>query len=93
MATDVSLTLRAEQDIDEAFLWFEKNQKGLGVQFYKEIRASLNLLGSSPNKSKIKLGGCMRELTMSAFPFVIVYEFTKREVRIYRVFRTTQTQS
>ncbi|MFK7786745.1 MAG: type II toxin-antitoxin system RelE/ParE family toxin [Crocinitomicaceae bacterium] len=90
MEYNVILTLKCEQDIDEAFVWYEEQQMGLGLRFYREVRSHLDRLVTTPKSFPVKLDSSIRELTLSLFPFVIVYEIIGEEVMVYRVFSTSQ---
>lgn len=90
MEYNVVITSKAEQDIDEAYVWYESKQKDLGLRFYLEFRAYADLLKTSAEAFPVKVNGKIRELVLSVFPYVIVYEVIENEVRIYRVFATAQ---
>lgn len=90
MEYNVVLTRKSEQDIDEAFLWYENKQVGLGLKFYKEVRSHLDILTNSAESFPVKLEDSIRELCLSIFPYIIVYEIVEEEVRVYRIFATAQ---
>lgn len=56
-----------------------------------EFRAYADLLKTSAEAFPVKVNGKIRELVLSVFPYVIVYEVIENEVRIYRVFATAQS--
>ncbi len=41
---------RADLDIEAAFLWYEKEQPGLGLEFLDELRAAYNRIVEGPFK-------------------------------------------
>jgi len=91
MEYNVRLTLKCEQDIDEAFVWYEEQQNGLGLRFYREVRSHLDRLVTTPTSFPVKLEHSIRELTLTFFPYVIVYEIIGEEVMVYRIFSTSQS--
>lgn len=48
MVFNVELLAEAEDELDEAFGWYEKQQFGLGDRFYKEVDHHLSLLEKRP---------------------------------------------
>lgn len=90
MEHNVVITRKAEQDVDEAYVWYEKKQEGLGLKFYLEFRSYVDLLGASAESFPVKIDGKIRELVLNVFPYVIIYEVIEDEVRVYRVFATAQ---
>lgn len=48
MVYNVLLSAEAQQDIDNAVLWYEKQQAGLGIRFYTELLNRLEKLERNP---------------------------------------------
>lgn len=90
MEYNVVLTRKSEQDIDEAYVWYEEKQAGLGLKFYREVRSHLDILKTSAESFPVKLEDSIRELCLSVFPYIIVYEVVEGEVRVYRIFASAQ---
>jgi plasmid stabilization system protein ParE len=90
MEYNVVLSLKSEQDIDEAFVWYEEKQVGLGLKFYREVRSSLNRLKTNAESFPVKLEDSIRELKLDVFPYIVVYEIVGLDVKVYRIFATAQ---
>ncbi len=63
---------RADLDIEAAFLWYEKEQPGLGLEFLDELRAAYNRIVEGPFKYPHLRSGVRREL-LKRFPYVVYF--------------------
>ena len=79
----------AEDDIDDAYNWYEDRQGGLGELFLKELAQFYKKLELNPEIFS-KATKHYRQAILNRFPFVIVYEITKTEVHVYSVFHTSR---
>jgi len=79
----------AEEDIDDAYNWYENQQPGLGDLFLKELVAFYKKLEINP-KIFSKATKRYRQAILNRFPFVIIYLITKTEVHIYSIFHTSR---
>jgi len=89
MLYKVVLQLGAQDDIDDAFNWYEDQQTGLGELFLKELTQFYKKLELNPEIFS-KAAKHYRQAILNRFPFVIIYEITKTEVHIYSVFHTSR---
>ena len=48
MSYEVFILDDAENDINEAFLWYESRQLGLGIEFISELDNAISILIESP---------------------------------------------
>jgi len=44
----------AETDLDEAFIWYELQKPGLGIQFIEDVEKVFQFIIQNPMASKIK---------------------------------------
>ena len=72
MSCEVYLRPDAEQDVEDASLWYDSQRKGLGGQFLDEISRTLNAISEYPASFPIVHRNIRRALTRS-FPFGIYY--------------------
>ena len=73
--------------VKNAYVWYEKQKKGLGEEFLEELDAYYLKLQSHPEYfHKIKKN--FRQVALKRFPYVIVYELIKSEVVVFAVFHT-----
>lgn len=80
----------AQREMDQALLWYESRQKGLGIEFLGYLEGYFLTLMEKPVIYQIRKKPCFRELPLKRFPFVIVYEIKENEIIIYSVFNTYQ---
>jgi len=76
----------AELETMEAYLYYEKQQKGLGKKFLIQIEKYINRICQNPVQFRLKNG--YREAFIKKFPYLIIYEFDQEKVIIYSVFNT-----
>ena len=73
----------------EAYQWYEEQQAGLGDLFLFELESCYNKIEVWPvSFAKIKKN--FRQIILSTFPYVVVFEVFKDEVVVYAVFHTSR---
>lgn len=77
----------AEREISESAAFYEEQKEGLGVDFLNELDLSKDKLSQQPhNYSYISKEKTLRCLSISRFPFKIIYEVHDDRVVIYSVY-------
>lgn len=66
------LRQRAEDDIQAAFEWYERQRSGLGEEFLSKVRSRLESIREHPEASPI-LYREVRRAVVSGFPYVVFY--------------------
>lgn len=89
MLRNLIILPEAEQDITEAYIWYEKQESGLGDEFLRCIDACVQLTRRNPALHSI-VHETYRRATIRRFPFVIFYEYLDNTVVIYSVFHCSQ---
>ncbi len=84
MAAELTIAPEAEQDVAEAYAWYEKRRPGLGEEF-----ACIESIRRTPDLYPVVHDNYRRGL-VRRFPYVIFYEFAERTVTIYCVFHTSR---
>jgi plasmid stabilization system protein ParE len=79
----------ADQEITESFIWYEKQQLGLGELFLSEIDKGISLILSNPYQYAIRHNN-KRAAVIKRFPFLIIYEIIENEIVIYAVFHSSR---
>ena len=76
-------------EMEDASLWYNLQQKGLGEKFMRQLRVILELILQNPFLFPEKKGE-YREAPLSIFPFVVVYrmDVEKKRVIILAVYHT-----
>ncbi|MBX3163694.1 MAG: type II toxin-antitoxin system RelE/ParE family toxin [Bacteroidetes bacterium] len=89
MNYDLILTEEADQEWQEASLYYELRQKDLGERFSSEVANRLNYIQSFPEHFQ-KRKKEYRYATVLPFPFVIIFRIdkTKNAVVVVSVFHT-----
>ena len=89
MAYELVLLPRAENNLDEAYNWYEEQRTGLGEEFLQEVAEYYTKFENHPAAfGKIRKN--IRQAALKRFPFVIVYEIIKKEVVVFAVFHTSR---
>jgi plasmid stabilization system protein ParE len=89
MAAELVIAPEAEQDIAEAYAWYEGRRAGLGEEFLSSVDACLESIRRTPEMCPVLHEGYRRSLTRR-FPYAVFYESTEREITIYAVFHTAR---
>ncbi|MBN2091621.1 type II toxin-antitoxin system RelE/ParE family toxin [candidate division KSB1 bacterium] len=79
----------AEQDISEAYTWYENRRIGLGEDFLSCIDASIHALYRRPEMYPIVHENYHRIL-VRRFPYSIFYEYANATITIYSVFHNSR---
>lgn len=67
----------ADKEYTEAFIWYQKQQEGLGEKFIEAVRQKLEAIAVSPETFGSKGNKNYREAKVEIFPYVIVYKIYK----------------
>ena len=62
----------AQAELDDAFEWYEAQQKNLGVQFINEFEAAIKRISTYP-ESFVLIGNEVRRCLIKRFPYGILY--------------------
>lgn len=85
MAYEVIIPGKAEQDIDEAILWYEEQQTGLGIKFYYSLLEKLEKLKVNP-QNYYCIHEEYRRIVIDPFPYNIIYKIYNSTILILAVF-------
>ncbi len=89
MRYSIKILPRAEQDIDNAYEWYELQKANLGKLFLNELVLNYEKLAVNPFIfSQIERN--YRQAIMHRFPYVIIYKIEPTQVIIFSVFHTKQ---
>lgn len=70
---NVDLVAEAEDELSEAYDWYEQQLPGLGNKFYKEVNHYLTLLEHDPFQFPVRYVEQLRAVPLNKFPFLIIY--------------------
>ena len=84
MAARLVLSLDAEQDIAEAYAWYQNQRLGLGEEFLRSVEASLEAIRRLP-ELRAPVHQNYRRALLRRFPYCIFYEFEEATVTVFYV--------
>jgi len=71
----------AKEDILEAAIWYNKQQKGLGKRFTTEVREHVHFIRQNPKAPNIRYKN-VRTAVLNMFPFLVHYTIDERNKTI-----------
>ena len=89
MAVELIITPETEQDVDEAYSWYEDSRQGLGEEFLTCVDASIQTICRTP-KLYPKIHNEYRRALVRRFPYAVFYEYAKGKVIVYSIFHTSR---
>ena len=75
MAVEPIFAPEAQQDIDEAYGWYEDRRYGLGEEFLSCVEASIKKICRTP-ELYVKLHHEYRRALVRRFPYAIFYKYS-----------------
>lgn len=88
MAAELIIAPEAQQDLDEAYAWYESRRAGLGEEFLGSVDACVQRIWRMPMMYAIVQENYRR--AVRRFPYAVFYEYTDDCVTVYCVFHTAQ---
>ena len=82
-------TERSKDDLEYSTIWYEKQQRGLGLEFLNCIEKSILLIIENPTMYRYfhsNFRGCV----ISKFPFVIYFTIEENEIVVHSIFDSRQ---
>jgi plasmid stabilization system protein ParE len=89
MAAELILAPEAEQDIAEAYGWYEGQRVGLGEEFLSRVDACIQGILRNPERHRVVHENYRRGL-LRRFPYAVFYEHAAGVVTVYCVFHTSR---
>lgn len=80
--TVLILRKEAEQDLKDAYEWYESQQKNLGVTFISEIDAAINRIEGNP-QAHAKIYKNIRRALCKRFPYAVYFIETNQNNIVY----------
>jgi toxin ParE1/3/4 len=80
-------------DIDEAMAWYDRKQRGLGIEFLDELERTLNRIRKSPDLFSL-LDRRIRVAKLARFPYGVYFRSDSPELLVIGVLhlhRSTRT--
>lgn len=83
------LTQEAADEVETSYYYYEEKQAGLGERFKNQLDETLLLIHRNPEMFNV-VADEFREAVLRVFPFVVVFEVVKNEIRVYSVFHASR---
>ncbi len=82
-------TANARDDVDLALAWYERQRRGLGLEFLDCVEAAVASIQDNPKMYQIRYS-CFRCCVIHRFPFSIFYTIEDHEIVVHSVFDNRQ---
>jgi plasmid stabilization system protein ParE len=87
MTYKLEISGEADEEIFEAYSWYEQQSEGLGERFISQLEALFNKITVNPQHYKVTRS-VFRQAAIKSFPFVIYFEIVNTRIIVYSVFHT-----
>jgi plasmid stabilization system protein ParE len=89
MAAKLVIAPETEEDLDEAYAWYERQRVGLGEDFLSRVDACIQGTLRIPESHQVVHENYRRAL-VRRFPYAVFYEYANDTVIIHGVFHTSR---
>lgn len=89
MAAELIIALEVEQDLEEAYGWYEERRVGLGEELLSCVDACIEGILRMP-EMYARVHENYRRALVRRFPYAVFYEYQEGTVTVYCVFHTSQ---
>jgi len=89
MAAELILAPEAEEDLADAYAWYESRRSGLGEEFLTCVDACIEAISRTPDMHPTVHENYRRGL-VRRFPYAVFYEHGEGTVTVYCVFHTSR---
>jgi plasmid stabilization system protein ParE len=89
MPYKIKITPTAFNDLQKAIEFYNSEQKGLGKKFHTAVKLMFNQLVKVPASGSFMYDR-VRYRVMNKYPYIIFYELEDNNIKIYRIFNTSQ---
>ena len=90
MPYNYSLSQEAEEDILEAYIWYEQQRAGFGEEFLESLDKAHQAIIQNPATYRIRYKKKVRAYLVDRFPFIILYALEKKDVNVISIFNTSR---
>ena len=85
----LSYTSRAKFDVELAFSWYERQQRGLGFEFLNCVEIGTKSILQYPQMYQVYYSS-FRRCLIKRFPFSIFYTIDENQIVIHSIFNNGQ---
>jgi plasmid stabilization system protein ParE len=89
MAAKLVIAPEVQQDLAEAYAWYEQRRVGLGEEFLSSVDACIHRICRHPSMYAVAHESFQRGL-VRRFPYAVFFEHADDQVTVYCIFHTAQ---
>ena len=79
----------AERDLEEAYVWYNEKQEGLGNRFLEQVERSLQFVEINPQQYQFRYKE-VRMTKVNRFPFCLHYTIEEDAIFVHAVLSTSR---
>ena len=79
-------------DLDETMLWYEDEQKGLSLRFFKSFEMAIEKIEKNPN-AFLEVTPGVKRILLRKFPYKIFYTVSEKTIFILGVFHAKRSNA
>ena len=84
------LSQEAEDDMLEAYVWYEQQRSGLGEEFLESLDQARESIVKNPATYRTRYKKKVKAFLVDRFPYLILYVLKKNDVNVISVFNTSR---
>ncbi len=74
----------AQNDLEEAVIWYEEQRKNLGEEFSEEVYLKIEFINQNPKLYQVAFNN-IRSAVLDQFPFIIFYFMKNKFIHIIAI--------
>ena len=90
MPNSYNLSKEAEDDLLEAYVWYEQQRAGLGEELLESLDKARQAIIQNPEIYRIRYKKRVRAFVVDRFPYLILYVLEKKDANVISVFNTSR---
>ncbi len=90
MPYDYNLSQEAEDDMLEAYVWYEQQKPGLGEKLLESLGKAREAIIQNPATYSFRYKKKVRAFLVEGFPYLILYVLEKHNANVISVFNTSR---
>lgn len=90
MPYNFNVSTEAENDMFEAYIWYEQQRAGLGEEFLESLDKAYESIIENPATYQIRYKKKVRAFLVDRFPYLILYILEKKDINVISVFNTSR---
>lgn len=88
MPYNYRLSEKAESDVYDSYVWYEKQKEGLGEEFLNALDEAEQAITCNPTTYRIRYKKKVRAFVVNRFPYLVLYIVNRNDIDVISVFNT-----